>query len=388
MPPGPPYSHWTVLAVTLAVVLAGCSLPVDLGDSEPTSSSTGPDGDVASPTPDTDRSGALLPGITESGITNLTAVRATNREAVLAEGFEARYTATGRADGGNLTVRMHTVQTVGANGTPYHLNRSQIGGLSRDYVKSAWANASVLLSRSIRLGGVAGDRQTAYRRTDGDVKPPDVVPARQFLVFAAVGNYTVERNDSAIVLTADSVRPPGEGSERAEFENVTAYDARLVFDEAGRIRSGDVNISVRSRDRTLTYEVRYRLVRTGVTAVDRPDWVPTALAEAPRIDLSATVVDGKFVRLTHEGGDTVSAGLYVGLSQNGSGGLAKLSEQFEPSDTIWLWHRGSTVKLARQRPNDVDPTPLSGQYDVEIRSIEGPGGPLVERSIEANTTGS
>lgn len=147
---------------------------------------------------------------------------------------------------------MHTVQTVGANGTPYHLNRSQIGGLSRDYVKSAWANASVLLSRSIRLGGPVPERQTVDRRTDGDVKLPDVVPASQFMVFAAVGNYTVERNDSAIVLTADSVRLPGEGAEgRAEFENVTAYDARLVFDEAGRIRSGDVNISFRSRDRTL-----------------------------------------------------------------------------------------------------------------------------------------
>lgn len=42
--------------------------------------------------------------------------------------------------------------------------------------------------------------------------------------------------------------------------------------------------------------------------------------------------------------------------------------------------------LARRRPSEVDPTPVSGQYTVDVQPIEGPGGPIVELSIEA--TGS
>jgi hypothetical protein len=247
------------LALAFLLTTAGCSALTDLGGTDGT------------PTP----SEVTAPGTADGQLTNRTVLLEAHRTALVETGFETTVQVNATAErqtrqGTQLaTVERDQRTTVVREGAGYTLQLVNAGsGAQFD----EWANESVRATRLQASG------QTRYRT--GPPRQTNRLTGTRFVQSYLDGNLTVEsveETDGEPRVTLTSTTPPA--AQTAFPKNATDvrnYEARLVVDGEGRIRSLVVTADYTIRGEDAGLRVEYELVRTGVDAVDRPGWVENA----------------------------------------------------------------------------------------------------------------
>ena len=248
------------VAVAALLLVSGCTgaFAGDDAPSEPTTADTVSHGDAALP-----------PGVTESGVTNATALLAAHSETLRTEGFVL--------DG--LLVRNHSatrserrqysaVVAPGAErfrmGVEVTLYASTSD--SREVVQQRatrlWSDGRAVIRRTTL------DDRTSRSRVDGVPTNLALTRRPQYESYLSLGDYDVERverrgDHTCATLVADETR--------ADFEGNATIDARFVVDERGVVHEAEVTLRSGSGESTETDRATYRLVQLGGSP-ERPDW--------------------------------------------------------------------------------------------------------------------
>jgi hypothetical protein len=251
-------------AVLALVVLAGCvgGLGGPATDSTPTSNTLDPD--------DAD----LPPGVSESGVTNASALVAAHEQTLRAEGFVLNGTfVRNPPNAGNQTRRYHTV--VAPGGRPFHTVVRSVryasdepgSAVSQRLRTRVWANETTM-RRQTTVGN-----STASSTIDGLPPALSLTRAPQYDSYLEFGEYTVERvvardGHTFTTLVATDITD-------ALGPNAT-LDARFVVDERGVIHEATVTLD--GGPDAETDHATYRVVRLGASPT-KPDWVGNATAD-------------------------------------------------------------------------------------------------------------
>lgn len=250
------------VVVALLLVLAGCSLPADLPGSGP------------SPTPTADGDGP--PGVEEGRLADGKALLRAHNRTVISTGFESDFhvngTTTFRGEVVELEQRQRTVVEPGA--AEYWFSFTKNVPATRSDV---WGNSTMQASRA------QSNAQTVYN-TRRQPTPPRQLSATQTLGTVILGrNFSVTSVDRTNGTVLYTLRQEGGGPGfhlPKNATNVSNYNATLVVDRKGRIRSFEASANYTVNGQPGSMSIRYRLVRVGGIDVERPDWVSTALNES------------------------------------------------------------------------------------------------------------
>lgn len=247
------------VAFALLLVLAGCSLPSNLPGVGPSQT----------PTPDDEGP----PGVQGGRLADGKALLRAHNRTVISNGFESDFhvngTTTFRGEVVELRQRQRTVVEPGAAEFWFRFTKNVPAARS-----AVWANGTIQVRRFQTNAGTAYN--TSRERTG-----PRTLSATQTLGTFILGrNFTVtsvNRTNGTALYTL-SVEGGGPGFTLPKnATNVSNYNATLVVDSAGRIRTFESSANYTIDGQPGSLSIDYRLVRTGDVEVDRPDWVPKAL---------------------------------------------------------------------------------------------------------------
>jgi hypothetical protein len=252
-------------AVLVLVVLAGCIGGIG----------TGPSSETTSTSEQLDPGDAdLPPGVSESGVTNASALVAAHEQTLRAEGFVLNGTfVRDPPNAGNETRRYHTV--IAPGGRPFHTDVRSVRYASDDSGSAVsqrlhtrvWANETTMLRQTtIR-------NSTASSAIDGLPPALSLTRAPQYDSYLEFGEYTVERvvardgHTFTTLVATDTTDALGPDA---------TIDARFVVDERGVVHEATVTLD--GGPNAETDHATYRVVRLGASPT-QPGWVANATAD-------------------------------------------------------------------------------------------------------------
>ena len=323
----------TVLVLAAALALAGCG---GQGGTTTTAANatTATDDPATTGTPDANVD--YPAGVSADGMTNRTALFVADWTALNESGYVAASWFNQSASGGSNEVAIRRQARIEAGGQDGDLRieqRASVGTITTD----VWRNATVGLTR---IGETAPDApsSTRYRRrADVSTFRTNVITSGAPANLVALGEYDSvsvagSGADTRITIAADAVNATRASG--LQF-NVSSYEGEIVVDERGRIRAMDVTL-VTSGQQAATFTLDYDLRETGGVTVERPSWFETGLAQAPNVNVSGEIVDGRYVALTNEGPDPLEAGWQAQLQTRFAPVTANLSTAVAPDETVYL----------------------------------------------------
>ncbi|MDS0260273.1 hypothetical protein NDI56_12790 [Haloarcula sp. S1CR25-12] len=310
---------------------------------------------TAEPTDETDVSPEEIPGVSNGTLTDAAALATANGAAVVGDGATIRITQTApdRETRMLLTVAddgaFEFSRTVSADG-----NESTV-----DYYR----NDTATYVRA-ETGG-----ETTYRVVEQPFRPLEGVNSSLETVLAA-GDFTVatEPSDSAtVVLTADEFTT---SPNSPVLDGATPERARLVLTQEGGIQNLTVTGQRDGQTVTYTYERR----QAPVDRVPAPGW----LADVPPTadlhpDLSTDVVDDSYLRIDHDGGDTVPRNTTLAFSANDTAGTVTFDSPLEAGDTRYAYFAPADESLVvtEDRPAADATVPIESPASVTISTADG-----------------
>lgn len=239
-----------LLAVACLVALAGCTGALSGGGDGPTLD------DVSYP-----------PGVSENG-TNVSALADAHSTALENRSFTLSANSTVNSSVTNQSVRLDA--RVGQNRDDVLVNASMMGQQMTTYLTAAKRYARVVV-----------DGEVSYQATE---RTPDAVRLvsssftgeRYLTQFGGVGNFTPTDARDVNGTTLVVLRADGSNVTASEQANVTDYDATLLVDEEGVVRS--LTVEATSTRDGLQYRTEFsmEISNVGETAVAEPAWLDEA----------------------------------------------------------------------------------------------------------------
>ena len=335
-----------LLLVLVSVTIAGCSgvqspgTPTVTGTDAPTDTTLSPD---------------EIAGVSNGTLTNATALATATGAAIVDDGAAIRIRQTGPDSERRLAV------TVADDGTSEFSRTVSAGG--NESTVEHYTNDTATYVRT------DADGETNYRVLERTVRPLEGVTSSLETVLAA-GEFTVatESTDSAtVVLTADEFT----GSPVSYvLDGATPRSARLVVTGDGGVTKLTVTGERDGETVTYTYDRR----QAAVDRVPAPDW----LADVPptadlRSDLSTDVVDDSYLRIDHDGGDTVPRNTTLTFSANDSAGTVTFDSPIEPGDTRYAYFAtaNDSLVLSADRPAANATAAIDSPASVTIATADG-----------------
>lgn len=404
-------AHGAALAVAALLVLAGCagsppgSVAAEDGGTSATDRTEQPSTPESTPMPAQNETNVsddrveLPPGVTLDGVVNASALIEAHREALTRSGYsfvlETNLSST--FAGG---VEQWAVQngTVAAGLSPFRLRTvSRVlfeneSASPPTTVSDAWGNESTVVARTQR-GNLTQVQQVdrrvgGFSTGQGGAGPgggpgmgPGSAPSVDALVTQTAVLETVLRsgrfevtdvrqdgNLTLVTLTATAFDDAALGPGR----NVTAFEASLLVDEEGRVRSMTYTLAFENGDDP-AIRYRYRLTDVGQVTVEKPEWVAGAF-EPVSTSVSMQTVEDNALRLANEGDEALPAGSTIRLRHDGSTVTFQLDDALRPGQAVFLYvDADGTPRLATGQPPS-DARRLDGSYEVVVQT---PGGRVV-----------
>lgn len=357
----------TVLLVA-CLLLAGCSGTTGTeSTTAPITSSAATDAETPPPPTTTDpattATGDLPPGISASGVENVTALKRAHVASLRDGGYRERTVVTAtfadRPDG--EPGRIALSYALDADGEHDRSRTVQTGPMTANRYVATWGNGTVRYRNRTVLS--ARGSSTTFSRTAIDGPRAFATLPGQYVTL---GDYEVaSKNDGRVVLRATAA------SENASDElhgSIETYEGRLVVAPDGRVLDANVTVVQNRSGRTIRQAVDFELQETDDVTVERPPWLDAATEEG--IALDADLVDGSYVKLTNVGGASVEAGTLVQLRSdepNASEPFGQLSEPLEPGEQVYLYAPPGEngLRISRSKP-DVDARALSTGWSVSV----------------------
>jgi hypothetical protein len=254
----------TVLVATLVSVTGCGALPGGGGGGTPTA----------------DVSGVTLPaGVNESGLASDQQLLQTHRETLSTSGFQYRFDhqlVESERFGGNVS-NTTEIDVTGTVRVAANLSAQRVQRVTPDRETVTWANDSTGATR-IEADGVS------YESFDPD-------PTPRLTTYYVLSRYVetdgwelveVRDDGSRFVLALDTTveRP----AERLADERTVRVSARMVVDDAGRIRrlNGTINdtesgtFNGTAFERTSVRRLTFEVTDTAVDTLPRPEWLAAA----------------------------------------------------------------------------------------------------------------
>ena len=332
-----------LLVVLASVTIAGCS-----GVQSPGTPTAGP-------TDDTDVSPDEIPGVSNGTLTNATALATANGAGIVDDGAKIRITRTGP----DRETRL--VLTVADDGTSAFSRTVSADG--DDATVEYYTNDTATYVRT------QTDGETSYRVVERTFRPLEGVNSSLETVLAA-GDFTVanESTDSAtVVLTADEFDT---SLDSHILDDATPQDARLVVTQDGGVQN--LTVTGEQDGQTVTYT--YERHQAAVDRAPAPGWLadvpPTADLQA---DLSTDVVNDSFLRIDHDGGDTVPRNTTLRFTVNDTAGTVTFESPLEAGDTRYAYFAASngSLVLTDDRPAADTTEPFDSPASVTIETADG-----------------
>lgn len=230
-----------------------------------------------------------------------------------------------------------------------------------------------------KLARAAFSSETVYAHVPGEEIDYQFFTATDRIGgFLKTGNFrptgtATEDGTTYVALEADDTESNELAMQRGA-DQVTAFEGAALVSEDGLVRRIQVSFTV-TGDREESARVEIETTDVGETTVSEPDWTATAAERAPKFDVTP-VDDGKFLELTHTGGDGIPLETAVGMFQPtpDGGQYHGIIEGGIPSGTKGYLYKKAPGELGispGSRP-DEDPEPFSGrwEFDVFVRSLE------------------
>lgn len=290
------------LAVITVTLLAGCSSPfgpsqettsptdtqtlTDTGTPEtqppeetppsPTATPPSPTPTPPSPTP-TPPSITYPPGVTETGLHNVTALLAGHTETLTEPGYAAvgRGNTTVVRRGILVNVTSRGLVTVEPNASAYQEMRLDQGGPVTRRTER-WSNGSVEFQREQESG------DTTYQRNDPQ-SPEELASSRLLGPFLRGGVYELVETNSSGDETLFTLRATEYDNEKAlkrglpeDTTSVRWYNSTMVVDQRGRIRSFTARVGFVIGGENRVHRLNYEIEKIGNVSVERPEWVDEA----------------------------------------------------------------------------------------------------------------
>lgn len=269
------------LLLAALLVGAGCAAPT----APPATDSPTPTEEPWSPTPTrgspaptaTPAERARPPGVSDGRLVDATALLAAHEEASVRAGFVS--VANGSAPVTRHGIRVNVTASgrhrVEPNATDYrYWNVTEAGPVQRRI--EGWSNGSVEYRRRVGVDGAT------YVRAESR-SPAELASVWLLATHLRAGNYSVrsvdDRGETTLVTLVANRIDNRTAARRALPDgggNITGYEATLVVDLAGRIRSLSVRMTYELDGRPATLRLEYELRRVGGVEVARPDWVTDA----------------------------------------------------------------------------------------------------------------
>lgn len=326
----------------------------------------------------------LPPGVGNEGVTNESALVDGHRTAVNETGatlaLESEY---GVNDSYGST--QSTTSTFGAGVTPFRLRTTGTyadGNETVRYVSDQWANETVLLSK------VGYANRTEYTKqylnnTAGPADPFSEGLPRRYVEEQATGEALVEGTLSLGNFTVESTERVGDetlttltatGVDESEVNGsiaVERFDATLVVNEDGRVRTLNTSVSYEQNGTTYAYSYDLELLATGDAEPLEPLWSDRAVAQ-PAVSVEMNATDSYFA-LTNDGPDALPANSSIEATHDGQTVNLTLSEGLGVGETMYIYYPGDDgpARLAATPPSPENATALAGEYDFEIRTPDG-----------------
>ncbi|WP_254535467.1 hypothetical protein [Halomarina litorea] len=264
------------LALTLTVVLAGCSAPLgsDPGGDPPTVTPASVPSDVPG---GPSRAMELVPGLTSEGVASPVRLAEAHRERLAGTTFTRRVTETITGPSGPLRT---TNVTVRANLADFAFRYVRTQRAAPGYPVRAstplldvWSNGSHTLSR-VGIGDDAryrSERGLAYGEAvtgiTGNEAVISTLSAFEVRVEAVDGGYRLTASGAT---RPDGLRPP------TLTRNLTNATLSAFVTGEGLVRSYRVEYDVALDGRRLHVVETSRITGVGSTCVDRPEWATEA----------------------------------------------------------------------------------------------------------------
>lgn len=326
---------------------------------------------------------ALPPGVGNQGVTNATALVDGHREAVNDTGATL-VVGSEYALNDSLRYSESTTSTFGEGVSPFRMHT--VGTYSDEnetvqYVGDQWANETVLLTK------VASGNQTEYYKqyldsTAGPDGPfTDEFPRRYVEEQAtgvtliettlALGNFTVASTERVGGENLTTLR----ASEANETEfngtaSITEFDATIVVNEDGRVRSLNTTLSYGTDDFDLTYGYDLELIATGDTDPLVPLWSDEAVTQiGASLDMNST---DDYFELTNYGPDDLPANSTVEATHDNATTNLTLTDGLAENESVYIYYPGEGEPPALSAtPPAPENTTLAGEYEFVVRTAEG-----------------
>lgn len=334
------------LAVVAVVMLSGCVGIQDVG----TPTGETPNADLPDIVPDS------IPGVSNSTLTNTTALLEANEAQIVQTGAHSRITQT---DSNRQT---EALLTVGTDGTANLSTRRVASGNQLETV-DYYSNKTGTYVRSQSNG------ETSYRIIDQEYRPLDRFSSSLETILAA-GTFTVAPesiNSTTVVLTADEFNTVDHGR---FFSETRGLDGRLVLDQHGQIQS--LTITGQSGDQLVSYN--YELRQSTVDHASAPAWIAAVPPSAYlHPELSMTVENDSYLRIQHDGGDAVPRNASLAFSANNTNGTVSFDSAFESGETRYAYFSAGngSLLLTTDKPLSNMTTPIDSPASITIMSSDG-----------------
>lgn len=391
-------SHaWRAVVLAAVTVLAGCA--GGLGPGPSTADGQSPNGTDGNPV---DVSAAdLPPGVSESGVDDPARLLSAHRQGLVTTGFVAEIRRVASLRGGARSQSIRTAQRVAAERDMqrYFLQAAQQTGQGTIETAS-WGNESLLLLRSAR------NNRTQYQR-----QPPESFNAteavtlsttiQQFLRLGTFETTDVRQQNGTTVVRMDSTGYTSAGAiPQLQGANITSFDAAMTVDTAGVIQALDVQLNATTSQGQVSLSTSYRLTQRSNVSIGKPDWFQDALdnasasqpsqnaSDAPALDVSVRLVDGRFFEVTHAGGETLSdQGVVVVSAGEDRQFAARLGTLFRPNTTLYVYPQPDTRQLGvtTSTPSGVSVAELNGTVTISLFTQRGQ--PVANATVTMNGTG-
>ncbi len=253
--------HLVPISLAALLVLSGCTGAFGNDAQSPGTTTAGPvaPGDAALP-----------PGVTESGVTNVTALLAAHDETLRAEGFVLDGSLVRNHSATRSERRQYsTVVAPGAERfraavetTLYSTSRDSQEAVQQRATR-LWSDGAEILRQTTLDGGTSRDRVDSVPTNLALTRAP------QYESYLSMGEYAVQDverrgNHTYATLVANETG--------ADVVGNATIDARFVVDERGVIHEADITLHSGSGENAETDRVTYRLVNLGGSP-ERPGWV-------------------------------------------------------------------------------------------------------------------
>jgi hypothetical protein len=216
----------------------------------------------------------LPPGVAETGVANVTALRAAHVATLRATSWTRESRVTVRYPNGTVYHRSRTISRFGGSRThrAYVLEGGRVAVIDGGPVveRSGWQNRTLTLYRvRYRNGSLSYDRQPARGRL-GEAEGTGV-----FQAFAdgRTAVASTGRTGAVLTVTGTEYQPTVRG-----VAPVTAGRVRAVVTPRGLLRNVTVTYEADAGGQPVTVSYQSRIRAVGRTNVRRPAWVSVALA--------------------------------------------------------------------------------------------------------------